>query len=93
MRIITHCRPRSAWTVFSRDATRMGDRAMSGVLRQRLSGLAIIVSVAVIASFAVLYRGYPSPDVQLNDGGVWVTNRTEQKLAHLNYPSRLLDVG
>lgn len=66
---------------------------MSGVLRQRLSGLAIIVSVAVIASFAVLYRGYPSPDVQLNDGGVWVTNRTEQKLAHLNYPSRLLDVG
>lgn len=60
-------------------------------VRKRLSGVAIILSVAVIAAFAVLYRGYPTVDVHLNDGGVWVTRSTDSLIGHLNYPSRLLD--
>ncbi|MCC3292095.1 Ig-like domain-containing protein [Arthrobacter sp. zg-Y1110] len=42
---------------------------------------------------ALLYPGFASADVDLNDGGVWVTNRTQGMVGHLNYPSKLLDGG
>ena len=40
---------------------------------------------------AILYPGFARADVDLNDGGVWVTNQTQGMVGHLNYPSRMLD--
>ncbi|WP_458116803.1 Ig-like domain-containing protein [Arthrobacter sp. D2-10] len=50
------------------------------------------VSVAVVSG-ALLYPGFATAEVDLNDGGVWVTNRNTGLVGHLNYQSRLLDGG
>ncbi|WP_458116804.1 Ig-like domain-containing protein [Arthrobacter sp. D2-10] len=50
------------------------------------------VSVAVVGG-ALLYPGFATAEVDLNDGGVWVTNRNTGLVGHLNYQSRLLDGG
>lgn len=52
-----------------------------------------VVLVTVLALLASLYRGVPISDVELHDGGVWVTNGDLRLLGHLNYPSRILDGG
>ncbi|MCQ1954436.1 Ig-like domain-containing protein [Arthrobacter sp. zg-Y238] len=55
-------------------------------------GSAVAVTTALVTG-ALLYPGFASADVDLNDGGVWVTNRTQGMVGHLNYPSKLLDGG
>jgi hypothetical protein len=35
--------------------------------------------------------GVPARQMQLNDGGIWVTNQNLRLVGHLNYPSRTLD--
>ncbi|KRF05030.1 hypothetical protein ASH00_11300 [Arthrobacter sp. Soil782] len=56
-----------------------------------MSGTALAVSAAVVG--AVLNPGVTTAEVDLNDGGVWVTNLSQGKAGHLNYPSRTLDGG
>lgn len=48
---------------------------------------------ALAVTGAVLYPGFQTADVNLNDGGVWVVNAQENKVAHLNYQSGTLDGG
>ncbi|MGW9550384.1 Ig-like domain-containing protein [Citricoccus zhacaiensis] len=48
---------------------------------------------AVAVTGAILYPGFQTADVDLNDGGVWVVNTAENKVAHLNYQSQTLDGG
>ncbi len=63
------------------------------VTRQR-RGLAFLSVIAlVMVTLGYLHRGVPSARVELNDGGVWVTNTALRLIAHLNYPSRTLDGG
>ncbi|GAA1345177.1 Ig-like domain-containing protein [Arthrobacter roseus] len=50
------------------------------------------LSVALVAG-AVLYPGFATADVELNDGGVWVTNQNLGMVGHLNYQSQLIDGG
>lgn len=64
---------------------------MRGRRRTLWSALAVTVIAAVIATMAVLYQGFTTADVELNDGGVWVTDAQDSLVGHLNYPSRLLD--
>ncbi|MFZ1410598.1 MAG: hypothetical protein WAS07_04015, partial [Micropruina sp.] len=59
--------------------------------RQLWSALVVTVASAVIATIAVLYPGFAAADVELNDGGVWVTRSVNLMVGHLNYPSRVLD--
>ncbi|WP_323961079.1 hypothetical protein GC088_05080 [Arthrobacter sp. JZ12] len=56
-----------------------------------VSGTALAVTAAVVG--AVLNPGITTAEVDLNDGGVWVTNLSQGKVGHLNYPSRTLDGG
>src|SRR3546814_12508155 len=49
-----------------------------------------------LATLAILHDGTEVADLQLHDGGVWVTNEDLNGLqvaAHLNYPSRQLDAN
>ena len=46
-----------------------------------------------VISGALLYPGFATAEVDLNDGGVWVTNNNTGMVGHLNYQSRLLDGG
>ncbi|WP_382309275.1 Ig-like domain-containing protein [Herbiconiux sp. UC225_62] len=42
---------------------------------------------------AFVYEGVQTADVELNDGGVWVTKPTGLLLGHLNYPAQVIDGG
>lgn len=58
------------------------------------AGVAVLaVAGLVLSYFAVAHRGVEATEMQLNDGGVWVTNGNLRQVAHLNYPSRTLDGG
>ncbi|SFV23676.1 Ig-like domain-containing protein [Micrococcus terreus] len=54
---------------------------------------AFVGASALAVTGAVLYPGFQTADVDLNDGGVWVVNAQENKVAHLNYQSGTLDGG
>ncbi|MHA7306141.1 Ig-like domain-containing protein [Arthrobacter sp. TMN-49] len=53
---------------------------------------AAAVTAAVVTG-ALIYPGFSTADVDLNDGGVWVTNRSINMVGHLNVPSKVLDGG
>ncbi len=46
---------------------------------------------AILVAGAVLYPGFKTTEVDLNDGGVWVVSKTKNAVARLNYPSKVLD--
>ncbi|MEH0110236.1 Ig-like domain-containing protein [Tersicoccus sp. MR15.9] len=61
--------------------------------RALVSTLVLAVVTAVLVTGAVLYPGFKTADVDLHDGGVWVTNSSKNLVGHLNYQSKLLDGG
>lgn len=54
---------------------------------------AIPVAAALAVTGAIIYPGFETADVELNDGGVWVVNQSEGKIGHVNYQSRTIDGG
>ncbi|RJT80871.1 tandem-95 repeat protein [Arthrobacter cheniae] len=67
-------------------------RAQAKHRRALSTAVGTAVTGAVVAG-ALLYPGFATADVDLNDGGVWVTNENLGMVGHLNYQSRLLDGG
>lgn len=69
-------------------------RGVSG-LRQRPAALASASLVSLTALgvgvLAFIDPGVPSADVELHDGGVWLTNQSTLMVGHLNHPSQVLD--
>lgn len=55
------------------------------------SGATLTAAVVTVSTLAALYQGVPTADVDLDDGGVWVTKSSDLLVGHVNYPSRLLD--
>lgn len=55
------------------------------------SGATLTSAAVVLSTLAALYQGVPTADLELDDGGVWVTKSNDLLVGHLNYPSRLLD--
>ncbi|MGW6174971.1 Ig-like domain-containing protein [Arthrobacter sp. NPDC055138] len=51
------------------------------------------MATALVVGGAIYYQGFPTADVDLNDGGVWVTNNGQGMVGHLNYQSQVLDGG
>ncbi|MGC0369901.1 hypothetical protein RKD05_002153 [Microbacterium sp. SLBN-111] len=73
-----------------------GDRALgiSWLWRRRgavASGATLTAAAVTISTLAALHPGIPTADLELDDGGVWVTKTSDLLVGHLNYPSRLLD--
>ncbi len=56
-----------------------------------VTGTAFSAAVAVLVTGAVLYPGFKTTEVELNDGGVWVVSKSKNAVGRLNYPSRVLD--
>ena len=67
-----------------------GPRAVRRLAR-RLPAIAVIVVSLIVSGLAVAYRGMPTAEVDVDDGGIWVTNESRQLVGHLNYDSRTLD--
>ncbi|MCB2413183.1 Ig-like domain-containing protein [Demequina sp. TTPB684] len=63
-------------------------------LRERrgvASGAVVTMSAMTLGVLAFLDDGVPSTDVELHDGGVWLTNESVLMVGHLNHQSRTLD--
>lgn len=54
-----------------------------------------VVTAAALAVgfFAVTYEGKPTTEVDLHDGGVWLTKESSLLVGHFNHSSRVLDGG
>ncbi|MBT1002528.1 tandem-95 repeat protein [Paenarthrobacter sp. DKR-5] len=59
--------------------------------RTALSATAFSAVGAVLVAGAIMYPGFKTAQVDLNDGGVWVTSKTNNAIGHLNYQSKVLD--
>ncbi|GGH42278.1 Ig-like domain-containing protein [Microbacterium album] len=55
------------------------------------SGATLTAAAVVVSTLAMIYEGVATADLELDDGGVWVTKSDDLLVGHLNYPSRLLD--
>ncbi|WP_026820241.1 Ig-like domain-containing protein [Arthrobacter castelli] len=66
-------------------------------LRRRRQGVISATTfsalTALVVTGAIVYPGFKTADVDLNDGGVWVTNKSQNLVGHLNYQSKVLDGG
>ncbi|MFG6402260.1 Ig-like domain-containing protein [Microbacterium sp. P04] len=62
--------------------------------RRTLASVGIVtVSAVAIATLAFVYEGNPTTEVDLNDGGVWITKQSSLMVGHFNHESRVLDGG
>lgn len=63
------------------------------VSRRGIETALVGLLVLALVGFAFAHKGVPAAEVDLNDGGVWVTNPTDGLVGHLNYQSRTIDGG
>src|SRR6478736_392685 len=63
--------------------------------RPRTLASAGVVSAAAVAitTMAFVYQGNPTTEVDLHDGGVWVTKQSSLLVGHFNHESQVLDGG
>lgn len=63
--------------------------------RPRAVASAGIVTAAAVAitTMAFVYQGNPTTEVDLHDGGVWVTKQSSLLVGHFNHESQVLDGG
>ena len=62
--------------------------------RRALSSASVVtVSAIAITTMAFVYEGFPTTEVDLHDGGVWVTKKQSLLVGHFNHESRVLDGG
>lgn len=57
------------------------------------STITAVVSVLALAGAALIHDGVHRTDADLNDGGIWITNRSEHLVGRLNYYSREVDTA
>ncbi|MFJ4210008.1 Ig-like domain-containing protein [Paenarthrobacter sp. NPDC089675] len=75
-----------------RPAKRAPRQGASRKRRNRLIGAAsAAIAAAVVITGAILYPGFKTTEVDLNDGGVWVVSKAKNAAGRLNYPSKSLD--
>jgi hypothetical protein len=54
----------------------------------------VVTAAALAVGFlAFAYEGKPTTEVDLHDGGVWVTKQSSLLVGHFNHSSRVLDGG
>src|SRR3546814_10111202 len=62
--------------------------------RRTLASVGVVtVSVLAVTTMAVAYQGFPTTEVDLHDGGVWITKKSSVLVGHFNHESRVLDGG
>ncbi|MGX1703306.1 Ig-like domain-containing protein [Microbacterium sp. NPDC055357] len=55
------------------------------------SGAVVTVSAVALTTMAFFHEGLPTTEVDLHDGGVWVTKQSSLLVGHFNHESRVLD--
>ncbi len=60
-------------------------------VRRRLPAFILVLLVVALCIAGVIYKGAEVTQVNVNDGGIWVTNKSKQMVGHLDYEARILD--
>ncbi|HSN37332.1 MAG TPA: hypothetical protein VLT34_13360, partial [Arthrobacter sp.] len=61
--------------------------------QRALASATTFSAVGLLVAAAVIHPGFTTTRVDLNEGGVWVTNSDQNLVGHLNFPSKTLDGG
>ncbi|KAF2420671.1 Ig-like domain-containing protein, partial [Microbacterium sp. B35-30] len=61
--------------------------------RTLASAGAVTAAAVTITTLAFVYQGVPTTEVDLHDGGVWVTKQSSLLVGHFNHESQVLDGG
>ena len=61
--------------------------------QRALAAASAFSAVGLLAAAAVIHPGFTTTHIDLNDGGVWVTNSGKNLVGHLNFQSKTLDGG
>lgn len=61
--------------------------------RRFFAATGMAAALVTVVAGAIIYPGFVTTDVVLNDGSVWVTNRSANMVGHLNAQSKVLDGG
>ena len=56
-----------------------------------ITGTVFSAAAAALVAGAIIYPGFKTTEVDLNDGGVWVVSKARNAVGRLNHPSRVLD--
>ncbi|WP_106815862.1 Ig-like domain-containing protein [Microbacterium timonense] len=59
--------------------------------RALASAGAVTAAAVTITTLAFVYQGLPTTEVDLHDGGVWVTKQSNLLVGHFNHESQVLD--
>ncbi len=54
---------------------------------------AVAAAAVTLGTLALVYDGKPTTELDLHDGGVWVTKQSSLLVGHLNHQSQVLDGG
>lgn len=61
--------------------------------RTLASAGAVTAAAVTLTTLAFVYQGLPTTEVDLHDGGVWVTKQSALLVGHFNHESQVLDGG
>ena len=64
---------------------------MRRISRRRVPAIGVVLLSLAVVVAAVVHEGMPTAEVDVNDGGVWVTSRDLMVVAHVNVGSKNLD--
>lgn len=68
-------------------------RSWARAKQRLLTSATTFSAVGLLVAAAVIHPGFKETHVDLNDGGVWVTNTDMNLVGHLNFQSKTLDGG
>ena len=66
---------------------------MAVLTRGRIETAVVALLTTALGVLAFTHPGLPASEVELNDGGIWVTNQNLLMVGHLNYEAQTLDGG
>ena len=59
--------------------------------RRRIPAALVAAFTVTVSTLAILHQGVTTAEVDVDDGGIWVTNSSKKLVGHLNYDSGILD--
>lgn len=66
-------------------------RGRFSIPARRVPALVLAVLMLALTVLALQHEGLATARVDVNDGGIWVTNSSKQLVGHLNYETKTLD--
>ena len=69
------------------------DRAVKALRRvsRRLPAIGVLLLASILVVVALLHRGIEVTELDVDDGGIWVSKGSDLSLGHLNYDALTFD--